>query len=982
VTRVRGATASPAGDPTLTVVENIDAFISYSRHDAALVDRLAHDLEAKGKHVFIDREGIEKGSLWRERLTRAIRAASSTVFVLTPESAASVECQREIDIAVAENKRLIVVMGRETPPVGLREEIREVNWISFCEDAKVARTDSYAVALDELVSALELDVAWRDRHARLAERAEQWLASERNHSFLMRGRDLKEAEDWYTAKAGHREQPTDAQYQYILASRRNSARRQRILLGAVAAALAVTLALGVVALVERQAALAQRQQALDDLAVAQANEMAQGASTLFSTDTPLGMLLSLEANRRSPTLQARQALVEAAEEPLATDVPVPATGSPGSAALATRALASGDCAAHPDDIGDGSVNTPSVNALAYSPAGGVFATGDEDGEVVLWRASTDSALAIFCVDDGQAIESLAFSRDGRLLAVGDLGGEISVYDVATRKPVAASVRLNPGSPSVAFSPDGSLLLATDPYSNGALVLKAATLAYVGVIAETKSRSPVTTVAFGCGFVALGASGGVVTLISLTQAKFRQHVLTDLGGAARAMSFSPDCSYLAVGEGSTGYVALFDLKRSGAAPVLLATPDAQDVSSVSFNRSGTMLAAGTGSGAITVWRLQDLVETLSFDDGSTDLVAFSTSDATLVSVDDDGRVIVWNTGPSTGDVLRLRGTSLYSVALSPDGSTVALADADLSAQLVATGTGAVRSLDPEGHFGGVAFSPDGAFIAGIVGSPSKRAAASVSVVVWNARSGATVATLPDSSLGDAGAIGFGPQDTLVVSGKGTLTLYRFGAHDTVSSLPLPSGEAGASSIAFAPRGADLAAGGLLGHATVYDSRDGKTITTLMVPDHSELDALAFSPDGGMLAAGDYAGQVTVFDLRTGVAKQGFDIGSHVNDIAWSTAGQLAVGDALGRVTIFDLAGGSEVAQLAMGSSIVGLGFNPAGTALIVGTAGGELLGLRNDLWDWSLSKFSSLVCGELHQSMTATEWSAYVPDAPYSPTCPS
>jgi hypothetical protein len=46
----------------------VSAFISYSRRDAKLADRLVSDLEASGVNAYIDRHDIAPGEAWQDRL--------------------------------------------------------------------------------------------------------------------------------------------------------------------------------------------------------------------------------------------------------------------------------------------------------------------------------------------------------------------------------------------------------------------------------------------------------------------------------------------------------------------------------------------------------------------------------------------------------------------------------------------------------------------------------------------------------------------------------------------------------------------------------------------------------------------------------------------------------------------------------------------------------------------------------------------------
>src|SRR4030095_5875551 len=79
-------------------------------------------------------------------------------------------------------------------------------------------------------------------------RAIEWNANAKNNSFVLRGDDLRSAERWLAdAGAQQERQPTALQTEYIIASRKAAARRQRITLGAVTFGFVIAIMLAVVA---------------------------------------------------------------------------------------------------------------------------------------------------------------------------------------------------------------------------------------------------------------------------------------------------------------------------------------------------------------------------------------------------------------------------------------------------------------------------------------------------------------------------------------------------------------------------------------------------------------------------------------------------------------------------------------------------------------------------------------------------------------
>src|SRR5436190_987265 len=96
-------------------------------------------------------------------------------------------------------------------------------------DAFVSYAREDIAFIRRLDEALETDLAWADAHARLLVRAREWRLHHHGSSYLLRGRDLRAAEDWLAREGEHRERAAPAQKAYIAASRQ-FARRTRLAL--------------------------------------------------------------------------------------------------------------------------------------------------------------------------------------------------------------------------------------------------------------------------------------------------------------------------------------------------------------------------------------------------------------------------------------------------------------------------------------------------------------------------------------------------------------------------------------------------------------------------------------------------------------------------------------------------------------------------------------------------------------------------------
>jgi WD40 repeat protein len=233
-----------------------DLFISYSRKDKDFVRRLDESLKSRGREAWVDWEDIRPTEDFMQAIYGAIEGADTFVFVLTPDSVASVVCGREIAHAVAHNKRMVPVVARDVNADTVHEALAKLNWIFFRD------SDDFEKATDTLISAFDTDLEWVHAHTRLLTRAIEWENKGKNNSFVLRGEDLRAAEQWLAQAGAQKErQPTALQTEYIIASRKASARRQRITLGAVTFGLIVSIVLAVVAFFARHKAVEQEAKA-------------------------------------------------------------------------------------------------------------------------------------------------------------------------------------------------------------------------------------------------------------------------------------------------------------------------------------------------------------------------------------------------------------------------------------------------------------------------------------------------------------------------------------------------------------------------------------------------------------------------------------------------------------------------------------------------------------------------------------------------
>ncbi len=88
-------------------------FISYAHRDYDRIAPILRELAARGYRFWYD-EGIDPGTEWPESIARHLERSSVCLSFISPYSAGSKNCRREINFALARNIQLLTVFLEET----------------------------------------------------------------------------------------------------------------------------------------------------------------------------------------------------------------------------------------------------------------------------------------------------------------------------------------------------------------------------------------------------------------------------------------------------------------------------------------------------------------------------------------------------------------------------------------------------------------------------------------------------------------------------------------------------------------------------------------------------------------------------------------------------------------------------------------------------------------------------------------------------
>ncbi len=149
------AGAEPAAKPA-----GQDVFISYSRKDEAFIKQLYQELTGRGISAWYDRENIGVATHWPSQIVEGIRDCKVFVLAVSPDSTASVNVRKEVDLAQRYQKQIVPLIWRPTQiPVAMEYQLAGIQWIEFNELATPDKFNQLAEVLQGLVGGASLSEA-------------------------------------------------------------------------------------------------------------------------------------------------------------------------------------------------------------------------------------------------------------------------------------------------------------------------------------------------------------------------------------------------------------------------------------------------------------------------------------------------------------------------------------------------------------------------------------------------------------------------------------------------------------------------------------------------------------------------------------------------------------------------------------------------------------------------------------------------------
>ncbi|MEG4836985.1 AAA-like domain-containing protein [Microcoleus sp. B9-D4] len=716
-----------------------------------------------------------------------------------------------------------------------------------------------------------------------------WIASgEQDKSRLLRGQALKDAQTWAQGKS-----LSDLDYQFLAASqevdrqelqlfleaerlkevearlalKKKSAKRQTYLIAGLSFALAIAVAAGIFAFFQYQkASVSQRSEEIEKI-----QGRARYSAALFALDRRLDALIeALKARRElkhlASTDQQTETMVELALRRSIYGA-VEFNRFSGFASVNSRLNVSSDGKIIAvATIGDGvqiwqrdgrllgtlKGHQGPVLGVNISPNAQLIASASGDTTVKLWRR--DGILLKTLKGFKAPATDVKFSPDGELIVAASADGTLKLWrqDGRLLKTLTGHGAI---VMQVIFSPDGELIASAS--DNGTVKLWHRD----GTLLKTLSdiQSPVFSIAFSPDgkTLATGNGDGKLQLWQRDGSLLRSFTAHD--AAINALAFSRNGQTIVSGSDDK-MLKFWSLDGTSLNAVKGHDSTIKDIA---FSPSGDTLFSASWDGTVKLWKLRSPMLTILRGHTAGVWGVALSNDGLLVASSSPKEVILWRKDGISNRRLKGSNAQYSSVAISPDGKTIATVGTDQSVKLRSPNVTLLHSL--KGHQGSirrVAFSPDNNIVAS---SSSDR-----TVRLWRV-DGSEIATFRGHKAGVWG-LAFSPDGSTLASSSGdkTVKLWRLasvlnnkGELDSKSEVKsedslfktLSGHNSLVTDVAFSPNGELIASVSEDRTAKLW-SRDGKLLHTLQGHD-SGIWSVAFSPDSQTIATGSNDGTIKLW-----------------------------------------------------------------------------------------------------------------------------
>ena len=170
-----------------------EVFLAYAEEDRTTAGQIRNSLLREGFTVWMNTTDIQAGAEFQRAIEQGIEEADNLVYLLSAAALRSPWCQRELDYALSLHKRVIPVRVEAIAPAQIPPPLQNLQYIDLTDNSLES---DYQQDESQLIHSLRQDAAYHERHKLLLTKALRWERQHRNPAMLLRGYNLRHAENW------------------------------------------------------------------------------------------------------------------------------------------------------------------------------------------------------------------------------------------------------------------------------------------------------------------------------------------------------------------------------------------------------------------------------------------------------------------------------------------------------------------------------------------------------------------------------------------------------------------------------------------------------------------------------------------------------------------------------------------------------------------------------------------------------------------